>query len=91
MHVGAQKTEEGTRRSLGWRAQGSRKKSRLFSFWLMRCVVIIGIFTLLQRATINAHWPRKKEKSQYPRSQLIHPTVEPSQEDLALPSRCGYV
>src|SRR5467141_1231969 len=68
--------------------QGSEKKSRLFLFLVGIAVVlvIIGIFTLLQRREQYNALAKETEKSAIPTVAVIHPTVEPSQEDLALPS-----
>ena len=68
--------------------QGSEKKSRLFLFLVGIAVVlvIIGIFTLLQRREQYNALAKETEKSAIPTVAVIHPTVEPSQEDLVLPS-----
>src|SRR5712664_4049383 len=68
--------------------QGSEKKSRLFLFLVGIAVVlvIVGIFTLLQRREQYNALAKETEKSAVPTVAVIHPTVEPSQEDLALPS-----
>src|SRR5258706_4626590 len=68
--------------------QGSEKKSRLFLFLVGIGVVlvIIGIFTLLQRREQYNALAKETEKSAIPTVAVIHPTVEPSQEDLVLPS-----
>jgi len=47
--------------------------------------ICVLIFTLLQRREQYNALARKRRSPLYPRS-VIHPTVEPSQEDLALPS-----
>jgi RND family efflux transporter MFP subunit len=68
--------------------QGREKKSRLFLFLVGIAVVlvIIGIFTLLQRREQYNALAKETEKSAVPTVAVIHPTVEPSQEDLVLPS-----
>src|SRR5712692_995722 len=68
--------------------QGHEKKSRLFLFLVGIAVVlvIIGIFTLLQRREQYNALAKETEKSAVPTVAVIHPTVEPSQEDLVLPS-----
>src|SRR5260370_14243240 len=68
--------------------QGGEKKSRLFLFLVGIAVVlvIIGIFTLLQRREQYNALAKETEKSAIPTVAVIHPTVEPSQEDLVLPS-----
>src|SRR4030088_3692508 len=66
----------------------AEKKSRLFLFLIGIAVVlvIVGIFTLLQRREQYNALAKETEKSAVPTVAVIHPTVEPSQEDLALPS-----
>jgi RND family efflux transporter MFP subunit len=68
--------------------QGREKKSRLFLFLvgIALVLVIIGIFTLLQRREQYNALAKETEKSAVPTVAVIHPTVEPSQEDLVLPS-----
>src|SRR3979490_779147 len=67
---------------------GAGKKSRLFLFLVGIAVVlvIVGIFTLLQRREQYNALAKETEKSAVPTVAVIHPTVEPAQEDLALPS-----
>ena len=73
--------QEGAKRS-------EEKKSRLFLFLVGIAVVlvIVGIFTLLQRREQYNALAKETEKSAVPTVAVIHPTVESSQEDLALPS-----
>jgi len=52
--------------------------------YLALCVIID--FTLLQRREQYNALGKETEKSAIPTVAVIHPTVEPSQEDLALPS-----
>jgi len=68
--------------------QGAQKKSRLFLFLLGIAVVlvVIGIFTLLQRREQYNALAKETEKLAVPTVSVIHPTVEPAQEDLVLPS-----
>jgi RND family efflux transporter MFP subunit len=68
--------------------QGHEKKSRLFVFLVGLAVVlvIIGIFTLLQRREQYNALAKETEKAAIPTVAVIHPTIEPSQEDLVLPS-----
>ena len=68
--------------------QGHEKKSRLFLFLVGIAVVlvIIGIFTLLQRREQYNALAKETEKAAVPTVAVIHPTIEPSQEDLVLPS-----
>ena len=68
--------------------RGHEKKSRLFFFLVGIAVVlvIIGIFTLLQRREQYNALAKETEKAAVPTVAVIHPTVEPSQEDLVLPS-----
>src|SRR5260370_402462 len=67
---------------------GGEKKSRLFLFLVGIAVVlvIVGIFTLLQRREQYNALAKETEKLAVPTVAVIHPTVEPAQEDLVLPS-----
>jgi len=49
-------------------------------------LVIVGIFTLLQRREQYNALAKETEKLAVPTVAVIHPIVEPSQEDLVLPS-----
>src|SRR3981081_4148432 len=64
------------------------KKSRLFLFLVGIAVVlvIVGIFTLLQHREQYNALAKETEKLAVPTVAVIHPTVEPAQEDLVLPS-----
>jgi RND family efflux transporter MFP subunit len=64
------------------------KKSRLFLFLIGIAVVlvIIGIFTLLQHREQYNALAKETEKLAVPTVAVIHPTLEPAQEDLVLPS-----
>src|SRR6202048_4775598 len=64
------------------------KKSRLFLFLIGIAVVlvIVGIFTLLQRREQYNALAKETEKLAVPSVAVIHPTLEPAQEDLVLPS-----
>jgi hypothetical protein len=66
----------------------AEKKSRLFLFLIGIAVVlaIVGIFTLLQRREQYNALAKETEKLAVPTVAVIHPTVEPAQEDLVLPS-----
>jgi RND family efflux transporter MFP subunit len=66
----------------------AEKKSRLFLFLIGIAVVlvIVGIFTLLQRREQYNALANETEKLAVPTVAVIHPTVEPAQEDLVLPS-----
>src|ERR1700688_2856898 len=68
--------------------EGTEKKSRLFLFLVGIAVVlvIVGIFTLLQRREQYNALAKETEKLAVPTVAVIHPTVEPAQEDLVLPS-----
>src|ERR1700686_1602156 len=68
--------------------EGTEKKSRLFLFLVGIAVVlvIIGIFTLLQRREQYNALAKETEKVAVPTVAIIHPSVEPAQEDLVLPS-----
>src|SRR6201998_2483926 len=64
------------------------KKSRLFLFLtgVVVVLVIVGIFSLLQRREQYNALAKETEKLSVPTVAVIHPTVEPAQEDLVLPS-----
>jgi RND family efflux transporter MFP subunit len=66
----------------------AEKKSRLFLFLIGIAVVlvIVGIFTLLQRREQYNALAKETEKLAVPTVAVIHPTLEPAQEDLVLPS-----
>jgi RND family efflux transporter MFP subunit len=68
--------------------RGAEKKSRLFLFLIGIVLVlcIVGVFTLLQRREQYNALAKETEKLAVPTVAVIHPTVEPSQEDLVLPS-----
>src|SRR5580658_5294810 len=69
-------------------AETPEKKSRLFVFLLV-CVLallILGAFTLLQRRTQYRALANETEKMAVPTVSVVHPTTEPGQEDLVLPS-----
>src|ERR1700682_2847667 len=68
--------------------QGAQKKSRLFLFLIGIAVVlvIVGIFTLLQRREQYNALAKETERLAVPTVAVIHPTMEPAQEDLVLPS-----
>jgi RND family efflux transporter MFP subunit len=71
----------------GRRPEGERK-SRLFLFLvgIALVLVVVGIVTLLQRREQYNALANETEKLAVPTVAVIHPTVEPSQEDLVLPS-----
>ena len=66
----------------------TERKSRLFLFLVGIAValVVVGIFTILQRREQYNALAQETEKLAVPTVAVIHPTVEPSQEDLVLPS-----
>jgi RND family efflux transporter MFP subunit len=68
--------------------RGAQKKSRIFLFLIGIAVVlaILGIFTLLQHREQYNALAKETEKLAVPTVAVIHPTVEPAQEDLVLPS-----
>ncbi len=68
--------------------RGAEKKSRLFLFLVGIAVVlvIVGIFTLLQRREQYNALAKETEKLAVPTVAVMHPTVEPAEEDLVLPS-----
>src|SRR5579859_3000657 len=68
--------------------QGEEKKSRLFLFLagIAVVLVVVGIFTLVQHHEQYNALAKETEKLAVPTVSVIHPTVEPAQEDLVLPS-----
>src|SRR5690242_15991856 len=68
--------------------QPAARRSRLFLFLvgIVVMLVIIGIFTMLQHREQYNALAKETEKLAVPTVAVIHPTVEPSQEDLILPS-----
>jgi len=64
------------------------KKSKLFLFLLLGvlALLILGAFTLLQRRTQYRALANETEKMAVPTVSVVHPTPEPGQEDLVLPS-----
>lgn len=82
-------TTEGNRETGREEAQhGAEKKSRLFLFLIgiVVVLVIVGIFSLLQRREQYNALAKETEKIAIPTVAVIHPNVEPAQEDLVLPS-----
>src|SRR5713226_8819419 len=63
-------------------------KSRLFLILIAVAVVlvIVGVFTVLQRREQYNALAKETEKLAVPTVSVTHPTVEPAQEDLVLPS-----
>ena len=68
--------------------QQTPKRSRLFMFLLAlaAALVVIGLFTLLQRRSQYDALAKETERLAIPTVSVIHPTTEPPQEDLVLPS-----
>src|SRR5579863_5289297 len=68
--------------------QEPEKKSHLFLVLVLivLALLIIGGVTLLSRRTQYKTLASETEKMAVPSVQVIHPTVEPGQEDLVLPS-----
>jgi len=64
------------------------KKSRLYMVLVLVVVVLViaGLFTLTQRRSQYDALAKETEKLAVPTVAVIHPTVEPAQEDLVLPS-----
>jgi RND family efflux transporter MFP subunit len=64
------------------------KKSNFFLALIVvvLALIIIGAFTLFARRTQYKTLASETEKMAIPSVQVIHPTVEPGQEDLVLPS-----
>jgi RND family efflux transporter MFP subunit len=68
--------------------QAPEKKSRLFLLLVIAALVllIVGAYTLLERRSQYQTLASETEKMAVPTVSVIHPTVEPGQEDLVLPS-----
>ena len=68
--------------------QEPEKKSHLFLILviIVLALMITGGFTLLSRRTQYKALANETEKMAVPTVQIIHPVVEPGQEDLVLPS-----
>jgi len=81
-------TREGNTNAQDGEYHQAEKKSRLFLFLVGIAVAlaIVGIFTLLQRREQYKALAKETEKLAVPTVAVIHPTVEPAQEDLVLPS-----
>lgn len=69
-------------------AQQPEKKSRLFLFLIgiVTALVVIGLFTLVQRRSQYDALAKETEKLAIPTVSVTHPISEPPQEDLVLPS-----
>lgn len=81
-------TREGNTKAQDGEYHQAEKKSRLFLFLVGIALVlaIVGVFTLLQRREQYNALAKETEKLAVPTVAVIHPTVEPAQEDLVLPS-----
>jgi RND family efflux transporter MFP subunit len=81
-------TTEGNSTSAQEGSYRAQKKSRLFLFLIgiVVVLVILGIFTMLQHREQYNALANETEKLAVPTVSVIHPTVEPAQEDLVLPS-----
>jgi RND family efflux transporter MFP subunit len=68
--------------------QAPEKKSHLFLVLVIVVLVllVVGGVTLLSRRTAYHTLASETEKMAVPSVQVIHPTIEPGQEDLVLPS-----
>src|SRR3984893_3760674 len=68
--------------------QAPAKKSRLFLLLVLAVLVllIVGAYTLLERRSQYRTLASETVKMAIPTVSVIHPTVEPGQEDLVLPS-----
>jgi RND family efflux transporter MFP subunit len=65
-----------------------RKSNRLFVFLIgvVIVLVLVGAFTLAQRRSQYQALANETEKMAVPTVSVIHPAIEPGQEDLVLPS-----
>jgi RND family efflux transporter MFP subunit len=81
-------TEDNTKFSSNPEPQEQPKKSRLFMVLVLvaAVLVILGALTLAQRQSQYRALAEETEKLAVPTVSVIHPTVEPAQEDLVLPS-----
>jgi multidrug efflux pump subunit AcrA (membrane-fusion protein) len=82
-------TTEGNRQSApGDSHEAAPRKSRLFLVLvgIVIVLVIIGTFTMLQHREQYNALAKETEKLAVPTVAVIHPTLEPGQEDLVLPS-----
>jgi RND family efflux transporter MFP subunit len=81
-------TTEGVHIEREYEEREPKKKSRLFVFLIVAAValLIIGAFTLLQRRSQYQALANETEKMAVPTVSVIHPTMEPGEEDLVLPS-----
>ena len=81
-------TEGNTQRAPAGSYEPAPKKSRLFLFLvgIVVVLVVVGIFTMLQHREQYNALAKETEKLAVPTVAAIHPTVEPAQEDLVLPS-----
>jgi RND family efflux transporter MFP subunit len=81
-------TEVSTKSETQHEQHAQPKKSRLFMFLLAMAaaLVIVGLFTFLQRRSQYDALAKETEKLAIPTVAVIHPTAEPPQEDLVLPS-----
>lgn len=81
-------TTEGSTRGTEDTGPRPDRKSRLFLFLVIVAIalVVIGIFNVLQRREQYNALAKETEKLAIPTVAVIHPNVEPSQEDLVLPS-----
>jgi RND family efflux transporter MFP subunit len=68
--------------------QAPERKSRLFIFLILFVIVLViaGAFTLLQRRSQYQALANETERLAVPTVSVVHPTAEPGQEDLVLPS-----
>jgi RND family efflux transporter MFP subunit len=71
-----------------YEGEAPQKKSRLFVLLILFVIalVVIGAFTLFQRRTQYQALANETEKLAVPSVSVVHPTMEPGQEDLVLPS-----
>jgi RND family efflux transporter MFP subunit len=81
-------TEMQTQLEREYEEQAPPKRSRLFVVLIVAVIVlvIVGAFTLFQRRSQYQALAKETEKLAVPTVSVTHPTVEPGQEDLVLPS-----
>jgi RND family efflux transporter MFP subunit len=82
------KTEDRDQVEPNYQYDEPKRKSRLFLMLtlLVIVLVVVGAFTMFQRRSQYQALANETEKLAIPTVSVIHPTVEPGQEDLVLPS-----
>jgi RND family efflux transporter MFP subunit len=79
-------SNEGNSHSAPSEQQPKRSFLFVFLFFVVVLLVVVGVFTLLQRRTQYKALADETEKMAIPTVAVTHPTVVPGQEDIVLPS-----